>query len=43
MGWTVIHFWGENIKKNINECIKCIEEIILETKYCDIDRDFELL
>lgn len=28
MGWTVIHFWGKDILKNTNECIKVIEETI---------------
>lgn len=28
MGWTVIHFWGKDILKNTDECIKVIEETI---------------
>lgn len=32
MGWTVVRFWGNDIKKNIEECIKVIEEIIFESK-----------
>lgn len=32
MGWTVIRFWGNDIKKNTDECIKVIEENIFETK-----------
>lgn len=28
MGWTVIHFWGKDILKNTDECIKVIEEAI---------------
>lgn len=38
MGWTVIHFWGEDIKKNIDECIIAIEDIIFETsiQYDDV-------
>lgn len=31
-GWTVIRFWGKDIKNNLNECIKVIEERIFETK-----------
>ncbi len=31
-GWTVIHFWGKNILKNTDECIKVIEETIFEIK-----------
>ena len=30
MGWTVIHFWGNDIKKNLNECIKVVEEAIMQ-------------
>ena len=32
MGWTVIRFWGNDIKKNTDVCIKVIEENIFETK-----------
>lgn len=27
-GWTVIRFWGEDIKKKTDECVKVIEEAI---------------
>lgn len=30
MGWTVIRFWGKDINKNVDECIKVIEEIIFD-------------
>ena len=32
MGWTVIRFWGKDIKKNTDECIKIIEEAIFDYK-----------
>lgn len=32
MGWTVIRFWGKDIKKNTNECIRVIEETIFDIK-----------
>jgi len=32
LGWTVIRFWGNEIKKNIDECIKVIEETIFENQ-----------
>lgn len=35
MGWTVIRFWGNDIKKNTDECIKVTEENIFETKIED--------
>lgn len=30
MGWTVIRFWGKDIKKNTDECIRVIEETIFD-------------
>ena len=32
MGWTVIRFWGTDIKKNTDECIRVIEETIFDLK-----------
>lgn len=29
-GWTVLRFWGDDIKKNTEECIKTIEEVIFD-------------
>ena len=34
-GWTVIRFWGNDIKKNVNECVKVIEECIWDIKMQD--------
>ena len=31
-GWTVIRFWGNDIKKNVDECIKVIDECIWDIK-----------
>lgn len=31
-GWTVIRFWGKDIKSKLDECIKVIEDIIWEQK-----------
>lgn len=30
MGWTVIRFWGKDIQKDIDGCIKVIEETIFD-------------
>lgn len=30
LGWTVIHFWGQEILKKTDECVKVIEETILD-------------
>ena len=29
-GWTVMRFWGEDIKRDVNGCIKDIQETIME-------------
>lgn len=34
-GWTVIRFWGNEIKKDLNECVKVIEEAIFDIKMSD--------
>lgn len=31
-GWTVIRFWGKDIKKKLPECIQVIEEAIWNQK-----------
>ena len=31
-GWTVIRFWGKDIKNNLDECINVIEETVFEKK-----------
>ncbi len=30
LDWTVIRFWGKDIKKDLNGCEKVIEETIFE-------------
>ncbi len=29
-GWTVLRFWGDEIRKNTDECVKAIEEVIFD-------------
>ena len=29
-GWTVIRFWGKDIKKDVGQCVKAVEEAIFE-------------
>lgn len=29
-GWTVIRFWGKDIKKNTDECVRVVEETIFD-------------
>ena len=30
LGWTVIRFWGKDIIKNTDECVKVVEEVIFD-------------
>lgn len=39
MGWTVIHFWGKDILKNTEACIRVIEETIFEDRLQDVELD----
>lgn len=42
-GWTVIRFWGKDIQKNIDECIKVIEETIFDIVIAeDADKDLNI-
>lgn len=34
-GWTVIRFWGDDIKKHLDECVKVIEETIFDMRMDD--------
>lgn len=38
MGWTVIRFWGNDIKKNIDECLQVIDETIFEIQMGEQDQ-----
>lgn len=38
-GWTVIRFWGNDIKKHTDDCIKVIEECIFSMKIEGIEND----
>lgn len=35
LGWTVIRFWGEDIKKDTDECIRVLEEVIFDNLILD--------
>lgn len=43
LGWTVIRFWGKDVLKKTDECIRVIEETIFENRvsYADIDDDLD--
>lgn len=43
-GWTVIRFWGKDILKKPDECVKVIEEAIFDNslrEYSDSDKESE--
>ena len=40
-GWTVIRFWGDDIKKNLDECVRVIEEAIFEVGMCASTLDLD--
>lgn len=44
LGWTVIRFWGKDILKRTDECIKVIEECMFQEKLSAVEMladDFE--
>lgn len=44
MGWTVLRFWGKDIKKHPEECVKVIEEAIFDNIIFESDQfDFNNL
>ena len=36
-GWTIIRFWGKDITKNTDQCVKVIKEPILAQKLQDME------
>lgn len=32
LGWTVLRFWGTDIKKNTDECVRAVEETLFDLK-----------
>lgn len=41
LGWTVIRFWGQDIMKNTEGCIRVVEEAIFDNKISIITFDEE--
>ena len=39
VGWTVIRFWGEDIKKHTDECVKVVEEAIWNEKMDELKQE----
>ena len=42
MGWTVIHFWGKDIMKDTEQCVRVIEETIFDQKLEEVDDEEEM-
>lgn len=40
-GWTVIRFWGKDILKSLDECVKVVEETIFDLKMNQNDMDID--
>lgn len=38
LGWTVVRFWGKEIEKNVDECVKVIDEVVWDMKISDKDK-----
>lgn len=43
MGWTVLRFWGKDIKKNLDGCVKEIEDTIYEKQMEDMEDTSEVI
>lgn len=41
LGWTVIRFWGKDIMKNTNECVRVVEETIFDNKLDAFSEDLD--
>lgn len=39
LGYTVLHFWGQDITKHTDECLQAIEETIWDIKFSDSTLD----
>lgn len=37
LGWTVLRFWGKDIKKHTDDCITAIEEAVFDIRTVEFD------
>ncbi len=37
LGWTVLRFWGKDIKKHTDDCITAIEEAVFDIRMAEFD------
>lgn len=42
MGWSVIRFWGKDILKKTDECVRVIEETIFDSKLDFVSQDEDI-
>ena len=42
LGYTVLHFWGQDISKHTDECLQAIEEAFWDTKFSDTTTDYDI-
>ena len=42
LGYTVLHFWGQDISKHPDDCLQAIEETIWDTKFSDTATDYDI-
>ena len=42
LGYTILHFWGQDISKHTDECLQAIEETIWDTKFSDTATDYDI-
>lgn len=40
-GWTVIRFWGNDIKKNLDECVRVIDETVFDMNIQNSEQEYE--
>lgn len=37
LGWTVLRFWGNDIKKNTDKCVEVVQEAVFDSKIKDAE------
>jgi len=42
LGWTVLRFWGKDIKKHPEECVRIVQETIFDLKMKDMEYSKEM-
>ncbi len=35
LGWRVLRFWGDDIKRNLDDCVKAVDEAVFDHKFED--------